>query len=309
MYAVKNIINNAIDSTGEGKSILIINDNETEYLKGFADLHQHRFFILQKQGSPSWTTPHNFTRLRSLTHLNELDLIICCNRGEAFDEAKKISLNQHVPMVVIDFCGASSMTPHPFSSSLVDKNPNTFMKKCGDVHVSVHESIENSWIPTSKCLNITIPPKPPTHCTLIRNSEKFKIAIEPFPEQYIRSLNIQVARNAELTTDLASADIFINLWNHVSYTAIQAMNMGVPVVAMKTEDEYVKHLSERQCCIIVVKIQDIGGEGFVEEILELHKKYDMKTKASEQAFSSKEDFASDWNSIIDYSTNKCYIRN
>lgn len=309
MHAVKNIINNAIDSTGEGKSILIINDNETEYLKGFADLHQHRFFILQKQGSPSWTTPHNFTRLRSLTHLSKLDLIICCNRGESFDEAKKISLNQHVPMVVIDFCGASSMTPHPFSSSLVDKEPATYIRKNGDVHVAVHESIENSWIPTSRCLNITIPPKSPADCILMRNSEKFKIAIEPFPRQYIQSLNIQSPRNAELTTDLTSADIFINLWSHVSYTTIQAMSMGIPVVTMKTEDEYVKHLSEKQCCIVVGQIQDIKGERFVEEILELHKKYDMKTKALEQAFSSNEDFASDWNSIIDYSTNKCYIRN
>ena len=309
MHSVKSIINNAIESRGQGKSILIINDNETEYLKGFADLHQHRFFILEKQGSPSWVIPHNFTRLRSLTHLNELDLIICCNRGETFDEAKKISLHQHVPMVVIDFCGASSIIPHPFASSLLDKEPASYIRKNGDVHVSVHESIENSWLPTSNYLSITIPPKIfPEGRRRKDESGKYNIAIEPFPRQYLQSLNIQVPPNAVLTTDLSSADIFINLWGHVSCTTLKAMTLGIPVVCMKTEDEHVKYLSENQCCIIVNQIQDIKGLGFVEEILELHKKHDMKDKALAEVLYSK-DFASDWNSIIDYSTNKCYIRN
>jgi len=314
MNSIKNIINNAISSRGEGKSILIFHENEADYLRGFADLHNHKFYLCPTEKSPQWDNsplPHNFIITRSIAHINDLDLIICCNRGEAFDKAKKLSLNQHVPLVVIDFCGVGSLTPHPFSSSLVEKNPSHYAAKNADVYVAIHESIEKSWLPSNDGMSITIPSIAQANPPKVENTkhDKYQIAIEPFPRPYFDSLNLRVAPNTELTTDMSGADIFLNLWTSVTPPVLQAITLGIPVVTMQTEDEYIKYLSERQCCIVINQIQDISGQDFVNEVLSLHAQHDMKRKAKEETFCVPTQFASDWNSIIDYSTNKCYIRN
>ncbi len=312
MHPIKNIINNAILSRGEGKSILLIHDNESDYLKSFAHLHQHRFYLSPNMKVSGWDNsplPHNFSIVRGVGQINKLDLIVCCNRGEAFDEAKKISMSQHVPLVLVDFCGMKTMSPHPFSSKLTENNPNHYASRNADVYVSIHESIEQSWIASSNGLSMVIPPvlEPPMHKHV--KQPKFTIALEPFPKPYFDSLNIRVAPNTQITTSLSGADIFLNLWTSVTTSVLEAMALGVPVIMMKSEDEYIKYLSDRQCCIVVNGIEDIRGDGFVQEILQLHDKYEMKKKADEEIFSDPIQFASDWNSVIDYSTNKCYLRN
>ena len=312
MHAVKNIINNAISSKGNGKSILIVNENNADYLKGFARLHDHEFYICPNAKSPAWDKsplPHNFKMVRSLSHINKVDLIICFGRGEGFDEAKKISIYQHVPLIVIDFCGAGTMSPYPFSASLVNKDFNHYARKNGDVNVAIHESVQNSWMPHSKGLSLTIPPMVNRIARVSQKNPKFQIAVEPFPQGYFQSLNLQVGSNAELTTDMSNADIFLNLWTHITTPVLQAMAFGTPVVTMTSQDEYVKYLSENQCCIVINEIRDIANNSFAEEILKLHEKYDMTKKALEATSENQTQFVSDWNSIIDYSTNKCYIRN
>ncbi len=140
MYQLENIIRTATRSSDDKLNIIVMCDNEEDYISALCQTG-HNFFLFTEQYHLSqWKREVKHTPLNLRICRNPLfsferayDLIICFNRLGQWETASGLSRAWHIPIVTVDIVSNATKLQHPFFANLSIDNPEAMYQRGGEL--------------------------------------------------------------------------------------------------------------------------------------------------------------------------------
>lgn len=150
MFVMQNIINSVVRIGNQEKlNILTLCNHHEKYISTLCETG-HNFYIPISDSSSAWvketcSVPKNLRLLgpRDFTPLS-FDFIICHDRLEQYNEAHRLAHLMHLPLILVDHCGASTVKNRPFGINFSVDTPENLVKT-PTATVSLSSSISKSW--------------------------------------------------------------------------------------------------------------------------------------------------------------------
>ena len=235
MFAIESLIRNATKDK-KRLSILVVNEGYEEYITLLAENLDHDFFLVEGavKDVRQWLEndkPNNVYLCNSLQGMGQryIDLIICFNRGQAYESAERISQVLHSPLIVVDFVSSQQKLPAPVASQVTFENPNILYMRNGEASIATTDFIGRSWTSNIPSLNykINFPHKPYN----MHDGKRGKVLIDKIiPKDYLNQLNIQP--NSIYTADPSEASVYLHMWKHKTPMFFRAMSSKIPILIL-----------------------------------------------------------------------------
>jgi len=313
MYTIENIIRAVTRKSGDKLNIVLLCDNEEDYITQLCATG-HNFFIFNDMYDSQWKRSVEYTPVnlhRYPTHImaceRHYDFIIVFNRIHHWERARDLSGIWHVPIIVVDLASMPIGSQHPFHTKLVLDNPDRLLLRGETISVGSTQLITDSWTSHYSAFSTTINLP---HNTVTRDLVDYKnnqmLAVDcDLPEGYLQSLPLNL--DEKFTPSLSFSAFFINFWQAITPKMLEAMALGIPVVTFESPD--LQELIGNQIVLMIDDMQLLNDPAVVHHLKNFDKIPKIRDNALEYVKQhSPEQFTDGWNGLFEYATNLSYTR-
>ena len=296
----ENIVNRALRKTN---SLFVINDGADRYIERLSYLKRKIYLandisdIRQYCGSNSL-----YIRNVPLNRIpfDEVTCILVFGRSRLYQLARTISMQHHIPVVIIDRAGTHAQVVRPFfTTPTVSKEELTSVAP--DMIVGVTKLVSQQWRQVNPfAIHIAINPPP---IPIVRTNPT-KILVEDLvPDGYLEAHHFP---KELITRNPQEAAIFLHLMEHTTELLIDCFASGIPVVTFESPelDEYAKH----KCIIKIDSIQAVHRHNFIAQIEQAAAYHSTINNAKEYikyAFTIN-NFLQRWEAVLNYFEHKVF---
>lgn len=310
MYLMQNIIQKAIDQKKDKLSVLILNEDNEEYIYNLSKL-DHNFYIIQENGF-TFNWRHNFIP-NNLIFVNnfrdfgikEIDCIIVFDRINTYEKASLISKQYHIPIIVVDIASSLLKSKVPFFINAKIDNPNITYLRNGNVSVGISNFVTDSWHSYKQYFGTTIIPI--TEPIISKSKEKILIDMW-LAKDYIDNLPIKI-NSDNYTTNPENAIVYLHLWKNINPLMFQCMASEIPVITFNSEE--FNEIIEEEACILLEDINVLNKPNFIEFILDFANEKNIIANAKNfinKRINEENNFTKSWNNLLSYVSNMHYLR-
>lgn len=305
MYAIENIIRNSFKKDNEKLSILVINDNNNDYVERLAENLDHTFYVIQYNSNWNKGKKENIIFCKDVDQLGTryIDLIITFNRLGGYEYAEKISLNFHIPIITIDTVTSEIKVPIPFFTTANITNIEKIALRNGDVSVGITDRISKSWNNPYQNIGMYISTVTKKINT-IENSNKILID-DCLDKKYIESIDLNL--NENFTGKPQEACLYLHLWQNITPLMLDCMASNIPVITFESKDFI--DLIQNKCCVVIQDIKQVNSKDFIQQILNFQHINTIKNNALIYSKNNlNTNFKKEWDNILYHVSNKCFMR-
>ncbi len=306
MYPIENIIRNSFKKQNEKLSILVINDNNNDYVERLAYELDHTFYVIQHGCVWNKSTKENIILCGNVNEISNryIDLIITFNRLAGYEYAEKVSLDGHIPIITIDTVSGLLKAPVPFFTTINFTNIDKIALRNGEASIGTSEYVSRSWHNPYQNLSLSIP----ILAKKIKTTQTAKkILIDSsLPKEYIESINLNL--NEKFTNNPEEACIYLHLWQNVTPLMLDCMNSDIPVTTFQSKD--FDQIIEQKACIVLQDLNQVNSDNFIDSIMNFKYTDIIKKNALSYVKNNldNKNFRENWNKVLYHTCNKCFIR-
>lgn len=308
MYIMENIIQKTISDNNRKLSILIVNQDNEDYIYNLSKL-EHNFYIITEY-SINWKydfLPNNLFFINNIKDIGikTIDCIIVFDRFNTYEKASLISKNLHVPLIVVDYASSILKTPTPFFVNSKFNEENIAYLRNGNISVGMSDFVTKSWHSHIQYFGTTIIPV--TETIVSKNKEKILIDTWLSPD-YVKNLPIKID-NEKYTTNPENAIMYLHLWKNINPLMMQCMASEIPVITFNSED--FNEIINEEACVLLQDIDMLNKSYFIKYILQFVEKQNITVNAKNylnKRINEENNFLKSWNNLLNYVSNMYYLR-
>lgn len=310
MYLMQNIIKNALDENKDKLSILILNEDNEDYIYNLSKLN-HNFYIVQENNfNFNWRydfVPNNLIFINNYKNfaIKNLDCVIAFDRISTYEKASSIANQYHIPLIIVDLASSLIKNKIPFFVNSNIDNSNIIYLRNGNVSVGISDFVTKSWHSHRQYFGTTI--LPITEQIISKNKEKILLDML-LNKDYINNFPIKIDSD-RYTTNPENAMLYLHLWKNLNPLMLQCMASEIPVITFNSDDFH--EIIEEEACILLEDISSLNKPNFLQFILEFANKKNIISNAKnfiKKRVNEENNFLKSWSSLLNYVCNMPYLR-